>query len=148
MADSQSIADYVREHYTDQGVEVEGTGSGRMRLRMPPEFHNVTEMSRDLIFNFDAVIDLVIDQQGSQNQKSCVVFEVYCEERPRRLCRRASEDEGEVEVANNAKAEATRLLAPRTPYMVYILPVLVTVAFHCVMQHVWKPAMAATTTDT
>jgi hypothetical protein len=147
---SRDIAEYVRTYYTDQGVEVEGTGSGRMRLRMPPEFHNVTEMCRDLVQNYDAVVDLVIDEQGGQ--KSCVIFEVYCEHRQIRQLRRLGDSEaddtdtdGDTSNATkeSAAAPATHALPARTPYMVYILPVFVTVAFHCVIEHVWKPAMAA-----
>jgi hypothetical protein len=135
---SRDIAEYVRTYYTDQGVEVEGTGSGRMRLRMPPEFHNVTEMCRDLVQNYDAVVDLVIDQ--------------HCEHRQIRQLRRLGDSEaddtdtdGDTSNATkeSAAAPATHALPARTPYMVYILPVFVTVAFHCVIEHVWKPAMAA-----
>jgi len=68
------IAAFVRNEYTPDGVEVEGEGANRIRLRMPPTFHNVTDLCRELVECFGAHIDLVIDHNDSTK---CVVFEVY-----------------------------------------------------------------------
>ncbi len=69
-----SIAAFVRDEYTPDGVEVEGEGANRVRLRMPPSFHNVTRLCRDLVELFGANVDLVIDQNDAAR---CVVFEVF-----------------------------------------------------------------------
>lgn len=74
MADP-SIADFVRDTYTAAGVEVEGEGAGRVLLRMPPTFHNVTGLCRDLVEIFGASCDMVIDATGDGVR--CVVMEVY-----------------------------------------------------------------------
>ena len=50
---------------------MEGIGDNRVRLRMPPDFMNVTALCRDLYEVFGAHVDLVIDD----NANSCVVFE-------------------------------------------------------------------------
>ena len=71
---NDDIAAFVRNEYTSDGVEVEGEGANRIRLRMPPTFHNVTGLCRDLVEYFGAHIDLVIDHNDSTK---CVVFEVY-----------------------------------------------------------------------
>jgi hypothetical protein len=71
---NDDIAAFVRDEYTPDGVEVEGEGANRMRLRMPPTFHNVTDLCRELVECFGAHIDLVIDHNDSTK---CVVFEVY-----------------------------------------------------------------------
>jgi len=71
---NDNIAAFVRDEYTPDGVEVEGEGANRIRLRMPPTFHNVTDLCRELVECFGAHIDLVIDHNDSTK---CVVFEVY-----------------------------------------------------------------------
>lgn len=67
------LAEFIRTNYSQDGIEVEGEGAGRIRVRMPPEFHDVTSFCGDLQHNFDAHIDLCIDD----NANSCVVFDVY-----------------------------------------------------------------------
>ena len=68
-----SVADYVREVYSHDGLEVESTGDDRIRVRMPPTFHNVTEFCRRLHVEFDgACVDLVVDDNNTS-----IVFEVY-----------------------------------------------------------------------
>ena len=74
MASTTTIADFVRENYTGQGIEVEGEGAGRVLLRMPPVVQNVTLLCQDLMEIFGASCDLVID--GNETTR-CVVLEVY-----------------------------------------------------------------------
>ena len=73
MPFSDDMAAYVRDTYSDEGVEIEGTGAGRIRLRMPPEFHDVTRLAQELCVRFGGRMDLVIDDAAS----NCVILEVY-----------------------------------------------------------------------
>ncbi len=70
---SSEMAAYVRDAYSDAGVEIEGTGAGRIRLRMPPEFHDITRLAQELCVRFGGRMDLVIDDAASK----CVILEVY-----------------------------------------------------------------------
>ena len=79
----EEIADFIRDNYSTPiggvaergtGLEVMCTGAGRLRVRMPPNFEDVSEFCRNLWEYFQAKVDLVIDD----NSRSCVVFEVYC----------------------------------------------------------------------
>jgi len=67
------LAQFVRETYSRDGVEVEGIGANRTRLRMPPDFHDVTGLCRELLTVFGACVDLSIDD----SEGKCVVFEVF-----------------------------------------------------------------------
>jgi len=69
----KDIADFIREHYSAAGTEVEGVGRRRVRVRMPPEFQDVTDFCGLLQETFGAHVDLVVDD----NPNKCVVFEVY-----------------------------------------------------------------------
>lgn len=67
------LAQFVRDTYSRDGVEVEGIGANRTRLRMPPDFHDVTGLCRELLTVFGACVDLSIDD----SEGKCVVFEVF-----------------------------------------------------------------------
>ena len=71
------VANYVRQNYTDKGVEVGGRGGiigpSCVRLTMPPDFPYVTELSNELMHRFNAGINLVVNPES----KDSVVFEVY-----------------------------------------------------------------------
>jgi hypothetical protein len=69
----KEIAQFVRDHYSAAGVEVEGVGQRRVRIRMPPEFEDVTDFCGLLQETYGAHVDLVVDD----HDKKCVVFEVY-----------------------------------------------------------------------
>jgi len=66
------IASTIRDHYSAAGVEVEGLGDRRVRVRMPPEFADVTNFCGHMQEEYGAHVDLVVDD----NDQKCVVFEV------------------------------------------------------------------------
>lgn len=73
MSSSDDVAAYVREVYSHDGAEVESIGDDRIRVRMPPCFHNVTEFCQRLFVEFNgACVDLVVDDNNT-----AVIFEVF-----------------------------------------------------------------------
>ena len=111
----EEIADFIRENYSTPlggvaargtGLEVMCTGAGRIRVRMPPNFEDVSEFCRNIWEYFQAKVDLVIDD----NSRSCVVFEVYC--RPQWAVSEDMEPPSPPVAAEIASTEETKQDAP------------------------------------
>lgn len=61
----EQMAEYVKDNYTMQGVEVSTTGIGSMRLKMPYEMHDFHDFIDDLAGQFGAAVDLEQQSDGT-----------------------------------------------------------------------------------
>ena len=58
MEDTLPLHECLRQTYSSDGIEVEGVGDGRLQMRMPPAFHDVSHMCNDLIVKRGAAPNL------------------------------------------------------------------------------------------
>jgi len=68
------VAQYIRDHFSQDGLEVDGVGEDTVRVRMPPNFHNLTDLCAQLLDEHNAFVDFSIEESAGVTS---VILEVY-----------------------------------------------------------------------
>jgi len=70
-----ALSEYVAQHFRLDMLEVESVGNKKLRVRLPPEFHGLTEFCKALHVEFGANVDVVVENDGSG--ASSAVLEIH-----------------------------------------------------------------------
>ena len=74
MAEEPPVAQFIRDHFSRDGLEIDGVGEDSVRVRMPPNFTNMTDFCARLLEEHGAFVDYCIEENAANTS---VILEVY-----------------------------------------------------------------------
>ena len=74
MTQEPPVAQFIRNHFSRDGLEIDGVGEDSVRVRMPPNFTNLTDFCARLQEEHGAFVDYCVEENTSVTS---VILEVY-----------------------------------------------------------------------